>query len=374
MISHLKSSLLVFLAFLVAVFATVHFAAIVDPVTAVATGAAVFLFSCSLLSSVRAVFAQGVLGVGTALATVTSDPMIKEYAQGAAQDAMKLLFVADYLAPRVNVSTLVGRFKKYDQKNRFRIPNTRRGLNGLASQIGFTATDSTYNANINALDFPIDNIEKMEEGDLGNIVREAADMVAEVAALSWANEVVTAAVNAVEAVSPALTSGVDPVKVIDGYILALLKTTLTGGALGVRVLFGATAWLNFKNHPLVTAKFIRTLKSSEQPQVTTEMASSLFLTNPDVQVSYGVYDTAAEGLAAAPAFVLDDTIVIFMTKPNPTRLDPSFMKTFAPRGQFMVPGSYVKPDGRGECLKFDWNCVAEVTNTAAATIATPTWS
>jgi hypothetical protein len=41
------------------------------------------------------------------------------------------------------------------------------------------------------------------------------------------------------------------------------------------------------------------------------------------------------------------------------------MKTFRLRGQFMVPGSYMKEDGRGEVAKFDWSEDVQVTNAAA---------
>jgi hypothetical protein len=32
----------------------------------------------------------------------------------------------------------------------------------------------------------------------------------------------------------------------------------------------------------------------------------------------------------------------------------------------MVPGTYTKPDGRGEVAKLDWSCDPKVTNTVAA--------
>ena len=56
--------------------------------------------------------------------------MLREYAQGAAQAATQP--VADFLAPTVPVATAVGRFKKYTEQDRFRIPNTKRSVGGRA--------------------------------------------------------------------------------------------------------------------------------------------------------------------------------------------------------------------------------------------------
>ncbi len=48
-------------------------------------------------------------------------------------------------------------------------------------------------------------------------------------------------------------------------------------------------------------------------------------------------------------------MLIFARKAQPTRRDPSFMKTFRLMNQFMVPGSYMRDDGRVEVAKFDWS-------------------
>jgi hypothetical protein len=303
------------------------------------------------------------------LAAVTSQPMVREYAQGAAQGAMEQLAVASFLAPNVPVAGMIGRFKRYNQKHRFRLPKTRRVLGGAATQIGFTADDALYQANANALDFPIDNLEKLEGAELVNVVNEASDMVSEVAALAWESEVVNAGLAALgNGTDLTWDAGTDPVRALDNIILATLKAAKSGSMMGVRVLFGATAWLIFKNHPKVTGKFTNNPKGGTNPQVTRPMASSLLLTEPEIQTTYSVYDTAPEGVSESISFLLDSKIIVFACKPKPTRLDPSFMKTFAPRGQFMVPGTYPLQDQRGEVVKFDWNCVAEVTNEDAGTL------
>lgn len=338
--------------------------------------AAAFWNNQPLLGAFMLLFAPGTIALNQfelcadpvgKLAAVTSNPLIKDYAQGAAQGAMERLAVASFLAPNVQVATLIGRYKKYDQKNRFRLPQTRRVLGGRATQIGFTASDQLYQANANALDFPIDNLEQLEGQDLDNVVMEAADMIAEVAALSWESEVVNLATASLGGGTAAVWDpATDPVAFLDQQILNVLKAAKSGSMMTIKLLFGAGAWLTFKNHKLVTGKFI--FRGGQGPTVTQQMATSLLLTEPEIETTYSVYDTAAEGVAENIAFLLDQHVIVFASKDNPTRLDPSFMKTFAPRGQFMVPGTYPLEDQRGEVVKFDWNCVAQVTNAPAGVL------
>ena len=87
------------------------------------------------------------------LSDIASSPMIKEFAVGAAQQAVAP--VADFIAPPVNVSTPVGRYKVYTSKNRFKIPDTIRPDGGRAVELGWTAKDATYNCAFNAIDYEV---------------------------------------------------------------------------------------------------------------------------------------------------------------------------------------------------------------------------
>lgn len=301
------------------------------------------------------------------LSAISSKPEVREYAQGAAQDALSKLKVASFLAPNVPVSGVVGRYKKYDEKNRFRIPQTLRPVGGRATELGFTATDATYNLAAHALDFPVDQQEMEDEGTLIDLFKEGADMVAEVSALSHEKQVVDLALTALGAGTGAVfDAATDPIKYLDQKILDIIKAAKYGSLMGIRVLFGATAWLITKNHPKVTGKFTNNPRGGTNPMVTESMVSELLLTRPEILTTYSVYDNAAEGLAESIQFVLDTNIIIFACKANPTRRDPSFMKTFVKRGAFMVPGSYTRDDGRAEVAKYDWQVDPEVTNSAAA--------
>lgn len=297
------------------------------------------------------------------LSSISSSPTLRTFAQGAAQSAIQP--VADFLAPGVDVATLTGKYKSYSEKNRFKIPNTLRGVGGKATILAFDATDSTYDCQPHALDFPVDNLEQLEAGELENRLKEGATAIAEVAALAHERDVLNKALSVLGAGTDSnfTSSSVDPVDVIDEQILAVIKAAKYGSLMGVGVLFGATAFRRFKNNANVQKRFRQGGSLVKEP--TTQNIGEIFIGNPEVRTSLMVQDTAAEGVAESINFLLDAKVIVFARMANPTRRDPSFMKTFRLMGQWMVPGSYVREDGRGEVAKFDWSEDVEVTNTAA---------
>ena len=240
-------------------------------------------------------------------------------------------------------------------------------MGGRATELRFDATDASFNCEPHALDYPIDNLERMEADALEDSLREGAVAVAEVAALAHEKKVIDMAIAAAGAgTGKTWDSSADPVGDIDDQILTVLKAAKYGSLMGIGVLFGATAWKIFKNAANVRARFIIGSKSAKSLAVPNEdIASQLFLAQPEVKTSFMVYDSAAEGLAASIGFVLDTSVLIFARKANPTRRDPSFMKTFRLMNKFMVHGSYVREDGRAEVAKFDWSEDVRVTNSAA---------
>ena len=298
------------------------------------------------------------------LASISARPLIREYAQGAAQDMTSA--VADFLAPTVPVATSVGYYKKYTEKNRFRIPNTRRALGGAATQIGFDATDATYNCAPHALDFPVDNLEKVETAGLENILQEGADIIAEVASLAHEKTVIDTAMAAVGA-GTALAIGANDsiIKQLNSDILSVIKAAKSGGLMGVGVLIGAGAWNVITDHASVRNRFVAGGKQQFANLNITQLGE-LLIGQCESQISMLCFDNAAEGLPEDIHFILDGDILVFARRAQPTRRDSSFMKTFRLRGQWLVPGSYMSQDGRGEVAKFDWSEDVQVTNAAAA--------
>jgi len=300
------------------------------------------------------------------LSDISASPVLREFAQGAAQSA--IMPVADFLAPTIEVPTSVGRYKKYTEKDRFRIPNTLRSIGGRATELRFEVSDETYNCEPHALDYPVDNLERLESEDLENALREGAVAVAEVAALAHEKSVIDAAVTAAGAgTGKTWGSSADPVSDIDAAIMDVIKAAKYGSLMGVGVLFGASAWCLFKNQDKVRGRFVvgNGPKGGNLAVPTEATAGSLFVGSPDVRTSYMVFDNAAPGIAEDVKFLLDSTVLVFARRPNPTRRDPSFMKTFRLMGKYMVPSSYMRDDGRVEVAKFDWSEDVRVTNSAA---------
>ncbi len=300
------------------------------------------------------------------LSDISASPVLREFAQGAAQSA--IMPVADFLAPTVEVPTSVGRYKKYTEKDRFRIPSTLRSIGGRATELRFEVSDETFNCEPHALDYPVDNLEKLESEDLENALREGAVAVAEVAALSHEKSVIDAAMTAAGAgTAKVWGASADPVADVDAAILDVIKAAKYGSLMGVGVLFGASAWCLFKNQDKVRGRFVigNGGKGGNLAVPTEDNAGQLFVGTPQVRTSYMVFDNAAPGVAEDVKFLLDTTVLVFARRPNPTRRDPSFMKSFRLMGKYMVPSSYMRDDGRVEVAKFDWSEDVRVTNSAA---------
>lgn len=299
------------------------------------------------------------------LSDLSAKPTLRQYAQGAAQEATAP--VADFLAPTVDVPTMVGRFKRYTEKERFHLPDTRRAIGGRATELSFQVSDATYNCTPHALDYPVDELEKLESAALEDTLKEGAAAVAEVAGLCHEKAVIDAALAAAgSGTGKTWGSSADPISDIDEAILTVLKAAKYGSLMEVGILFGANAWRIFKNHTVVRGAFVvGNPKRSNVAIPTEDLAGVLFCGPAQVRTSYMVFDSAPAGIAESISFLLDTSMLVFARKKQPTRRDPSFMKTFRLAGQWMVPGSYLRDDGRVEVAKFDWSEDVQVTNSAA---------
>lgn len=295
---------------------------------------------------------------------------LKAYSQSSAQ--ANISPVADFIAPVVPVSAPTGLYKVYSDKNFFRLPDTRRASGGRATQLTFDNSDATFNCTPHAIDVPVDIIDG-GDADVNEAFMEAADLASEVGGLSHEKSVLDLAVSSATAKTPSFADSADPIPFLDEYIEGLIKAAGYGALMNVRIVIGGEFLRRIKNHPKVTAKIVANGKRNLYT-VNEEMLTSLLIGNPEIRTSWMIYDTAAEGKDASRSFILGASMLIFMAKDNPTRRDPSFMKTFRLRSKYMQPGSYERDDGRVQVAKFDWSEHVSVTNSAAGIIVTPTWS
>lgn len=297
------------------------------------------------------------------LAALAAKTTIREYAQGAAQEGVAP--VADFLAPTVEVGTPTGYYKVYTEKSRFRVPDTRRAIGGRATVLGFDTSDATFNCAPHALDVPIDQVEGMSDQSMETLLQEGADMAAEVSSLAHEKTVVDTAVRTLTAAAGNIDFAADKdvVDQLDQQIIAIIKAARYGSLMGVGILFGPTFFRRMKNHASVKGRF--PVGKNQIVNPTIDDILSLFIAKPEARLSAMVYDDAVEGKDADIKFILDSQAIVFARKQNPTRRDPSFMKTFRLKGAWMAPRIYTRDDGRVEVAAMDWSEQVNVTNSAA---------
>jgi hypothetical protein len=307
------------------------------------------------------------------IAQLATSPLLTQFAITASQRAIRP--IVNFLSPLCEVPDLTFRYKVYDDKNRYRVPATARQPGSPATVIGFGAGDVQGQLNPNALDFPIPNAEQLSDEALQYSIMEGQSTLADIGALSLENSVVTAAISSLTgtaAASEFSSAGVDPVAVLDGIILTVMKAAKNGAP--VKVLWGMTAFKLFRNNPQVRGRFVvgtgRQGGNVGLIAPTVDDSGSLLITNPETQLSQFVIDTSPQGGTPDIQFLLDNAVIVFASNSSPNRMDPSFMKTFARMGGFFRPGSYVTTDQRDEVLKMDWTTLVSVTNPVAAQMVT----
>lgn len=301
------------------------------------------------------------------LSSLSSNPTLRNFAKDSSQAAIRR--VANFLAPRVEVPDVTGYYKEYSAKHRYRRPKTRRSLGEPATRIGFEATDPQYRLIPHALDFPVPIVPGMSEESAMHHAMYGTALLADIGGLDHEAEVIGTALDILGEGTDKNFVGGDPVKDLDEAILATMKLAKNGAP--IKVLFGATAFLRFRNNSNVRGRITAGQRGAKngsgQVSVGIEDVSSLLFGAPQVDVCLMVEDIAPEGKAEDIEFLLDEAVIVFASNDTPNSYDPSFMKTFVPMGGFMVPGVYRTQDDRDEVLKMDWTMQVIATNPEAAT-------
>ena len=308
------------------------------------------------------------------IAQLATSPLLQNFATTTSQAAIRK--IGNFIAPICEVPDLTFRYKAYSENNRYRVPNAYRQPGDKATRLGFSANDVSLTLEPNALDFPIPNIEQLSEEGLQFSLMEGQTTLADAAGLALESEIVTKA--QVAAVASPLSAAidftdptVDPVAILDAMILAVTKAAKNGAP--VKLLFGTTKFKQFRDNPNVRNRFVVSNRGGGGNlgivSPTIGDVSNLLLTNPEVELSMMVVDQASAGEASNIQFLLDSLVIVFASKSNPDRMDPSFMKTFARMGGFFRSGSYTTEDERDQVLKMDWTTLPYVTNTAAVAAA-----
>ncbi|MDB6023328.1 MAG: hypothetical protein JWQ04_3185 [Pedosphaera sp.] len=306
------------------------------------------------------------------IAQFATSPLLSNFAVTSSQNAIRP--VGQFIAPICEVPDINFRYKKYTEKNRYKVPITRRQPGGGVTQIGFSADDVVAVLQPNALDFPIHNADNLSDEGLQFAMMEGTGCLADASAMALENEIITGA-QAASLASPLTQEAdfsdpfVDPVALIDALILKVVKAAKNGAP--IKVLFGPSKFKQFRNNPLIKSRFVVSdLPAAPagtlgllSPQI--EDVSEMLMTKPQVRMSQMVIDMSAEGMPENIQFFLDNMVLVFASSDTPNRMDQSFAKTFTVRGGLFKSGAYSSEDERDQVLKMDWTTLPAITNPGA---------
>jgi hypothetical protein len=301
---------------------------------------------------------------------LATSPLLTQFAISASQKAIRK--VGSFLFPLCEVPDLSFRYRVYNDKNRYRIPSTKRPPGAPATVIGFSSTDAYNELEPNALDFPIPNAEGLSDDALQWSIMEGQSTLADVSGLALEVEQITLGVSTLTAGAVTFdwsNNANDPIGDatygLDTIILNVMKAAKNGAM--VKVLFGATAFKLFRNNSNVRGRFVVGQGRGAVGLVSPTIGdvTGLLFGNPQCELALMVQDTSQQNQNANISFILDTAVIVFAGNDSPNRMDPSFGKTFSRMGGFFRAGSYVTTDQRDEVLKMDWTTLPLVTNAAA---------
>ena len=264
--------------------------------------------------------------------------------------------IAEFLAPTVNVGAGVGDFKKWGGKHFFSIPNTSRNPGGLATELEPEVTQGTFNCMPRSLDWPVDRGVGIDGVKV--LLQDGYYAVTQVAELERQQIALKNALGAAGTGTPVhWNRSIDPVAIVDSYILKLMKAA---HCTDVAVLFGTTAWDIFRANPFVKQVCPGGPSFRAHP--------GLFQGEAEFRPCYAMYDNTGWGLNENLDFALTNQVLIFTRNPQPTRHDASFMKTFRVASEKFEARVYTRQDERVDYVGYDWSEDVQVTNTSGVTM------
>jgi hypothetical protein len=129
---------------------------------------------------------------------------------------------------------------------------------------------------------------------------------------------------------PLDTDATKAVSLIQEYIETVIKGSLNSG--NIKILFGTSAFRKFCNHPTVQARINGGATKTNNSTPTEQQVADIIGYGVEVRQSTSVFNSAAIGQTATPAFTLDTNILIASVSPLPNTEDPSALKLFVGYG------------------------------------------
>ena len=303
------------------------------------------------------------------IARLSSDPTLAGYIAGAGDQSVSS--VAAFVAPDVPVPTLVGKYKKWQTKDKLVIPDTRRALGSDGAFIDLMVDGENYDCKPHALNVGVDFVETDEFSFVGDLIKSKARTASSLGGMAHEKRVLDkmlAGATAGDAIDTT-SGGTDVIKILNAQLLAVIKGAKGWGAgMALRVLFGASALFKIANHASVLARYKQQSKAGGFVSPTVSDIAAMLMLQSESQVSLMVSDTNTNKDAEAVDFLLGDKVLVFASVPNPTDYDTSFMKTFRKMGQTMTARYWAAPSGRQNYAGFDWSEDVQITNADASAL------
>jgi hypothetical protein len=238
-------------------------------------------------------------------------------------------FIADMIAPIVDVDKQSNSYVIWSRADRLRRRETQRSPGGYANRIEQRVSSDTYFAKNYALASPV-TIEDRENADpifVQGIVEGRTELVMDGLLLDWevrvASQVTSGSnVGSYSAVSSAWDGSGDPLGDINTAIDNVHYST---GKMPNRVVFGVEAWKSFRRDSNVRDLIFGSDNGGGYPN-TNQVAQLLDIDN--VMVGDVWENTAEEGLAESLDSIWGDNVLVYYAPDNPNTQRPSFMYSF----------------------------------------------
>lgn len=252
--------------------------------------------------------------------------------------------VLDLIAPQVDVAVTPGKCKVYGGQDPLWLPETERPTGDAASRIDSTDLRDMYKCIPNGLEASVD-LGTCDDRELEAICRQNVLIIAALSSAARTIKALDLAKAAKSAANISFADANDPVELLDDQIETVLKAGKTGMC---GIVFGATAWKLFKNHPKVAERV-------DSAALKWELRPTLFTGNARYVPCFEIDPDTSD-------FALQSEVLLFCRTDVPTIVSRDFMKRFTNIGLLNGIKSYPTNDGRQLNTAIDWQEEIKVSN------------
>jgi hypothetical protein len=274
--------------------------------------------------------------MATRLQSVASTEAMRNYAVGFTSDLARSRALGDAMF-LVGNGVPVGsnfEYQVFEKGDVITIPNTITTINnpiGARITYGGTKTNGSLDVHRGTSDIFYTG-PRVTDADLLMKIQNQARATTQMMMNGRAKRVIDAALAAGGAGTsyPLDTDATKAVSLIQEYIETVIKGSLNSG--NIKILFGTSAFRKFCNHPTVQARINGGATKTNNSTPTEQQVADIIGYGVEVRQSTSVFNSAAIGQTATPAFTLDTNILIASVSPLPNTEDPSALKLFVGYG------------------------------------------